>query len=384
VINLNFSQLVVLVLLLTVGTLSGILVNTNSNPNVQLAFNVRHPLSKAQVLQEISEVTLSGERSFVEDGFRISHPKNDTKVTRAPAVFVEGIPNETGQVYAVQFSYAEQKSSVFYSLDGGTNTGMSGMSSKVFTATEFNTLNEGWYQIKAELVKKNKSGSGVVLDIDTINVYFQPDADEVFPNMQPTCACKSMKVVDDPNALITLDFFGITQDAGLNNLGSNEVSNPDGSKDYKYLFEVQAELEEGSDPKLCDEYQKIKATTKRGGQTGYVGELTTVVDGKPKIDQDWGTKEELEAVGAKIASFSGDFMAFDNYEEPSEIKIHGGNKIVWIDGPGALSVIQSELPMSYEAEFESVVAPGCKCTSTLKIGVDKNGKLTSNLESDCK
>jgi hypothetical protein len=69
--NLNFSQLIVLILLLSVGLVSGTLLNNGFNgPSVRLAVDVRHPVSGAAVLSDddfkIAVTETEGESSLVD------------------------------------------------------------------------------------------------------------------------------------------------------------------------------------------------------------------------------------------------------------------------------------------------------------------------------
>lgn len=171
-------------------------------------------------------------------------------------------------------------------------------------------------------------------------------------------------------------------------------------------FEVKATLLAGSDPSLCSEYQKTRASMLQGGEDWKVIKFQTDPQGR-----DFGKPARPQAAVAGTATtpavlatpandiypFSGTRMIYDNhgYLEPSRVKKHypiaTPPEIRWIDAPG-----QSDLPANnfdgdprdgfkLEAAFEAVVDV-CKCTWEVHIEIDKNGTIVTNPEirnKDC-
>ncbi len=242
-----------------------------------------------------------------------------------------------------------------------------------------------------------------------------------------SCGCEN--IAKETSGSIDPKFFAPANEIAPGNSGLGPYSHSFVTSyavraNFSYIFQLKATLTPGSDPVLCSEGQKIKATSVAilGSDEELISH-PTLVDGQGGFGSSLGgtlagfiSSDDKNAMTAAkpstvIQSFPAEGLEYgpDDYNSTSEVKYHdkASNIIKWFDAPGAYGVAKkifgediSGLPASYEGDFIHYVngsfgtslpdgtvvsLPGksCTCRSHLLITVNEDGEAKFDATSDC-
>ena len=128
-------------------------------------------------------------------------------------------------------------------------------------------------------------------------------------------------------------------------------------------FEIEATLNEGSNPKFCTEGQSMKYTA--------------------RVNNIW---VNASSFGGVSCPFGGTNWCDDDYHNPTATKEYDGLTVRWIDGPGTDALKKSWLANGgflYKLNFKAEVTPTrtpntCICTWDVIFDVLANGTVTKN------
>ena len=231
------------------------------------------------------------------------------------------------------------------------------------------------------------------------------------------CGCKKMTVkvagaVDGPAGLdfateAATGISGAVEQAKLgaynDGVAGNQLAKANSPFAVKNRFEVIADLNTGSDPRLCAEGQRVKRTAKDKNGTykkkgkcshtdpsydsskddddPYTGdppddptkkdECECAEDGTKWCDDNYHGGADAEGTGTGRAG--GPPNGFKMYEKQ--------DRIMWLDAPGRRELKWAALPYTYKAKFHAKVSGTtgtCECTWEVLIEVDVTGKVKNN------
>jgi hypothetical protein len=248
------------------------------------------------------------------------------------------------------------------------------------------------------------------------------------------CGCKKMTIKDKDTVEGPTGFefdglsSGVTAQGEATKLGAyndgkagDQLDLSEPTITVNSRFEVIADLEDDSNPQLCTEGQRAKATDKQGRGTPQQGVEFPHIGKKSFTDPRYDSgsapddpytdrpPDNPRKTEKALCGYDDDDWCDDNYHggggpdgsgrpqgPPNKHKAYDGQKrIVWVDAPGFVRLETGKVQpdgLSLKAKFEAKVASGigaaggtCACSWEVLIEVDNTGKVLNNkvLNASC-